>query len=112
MGTPHHTALISLNLIFHPVLSTLRIQGSCLSPELERSQQAAGPFPIMPPSSRIASLLTSDSLTLLEPSNKNLKLLKLFHLNFQLVDCYLITPGLLHVTIFFLVGRAQSQGIC
>lgn len=72
MGTPLHTCLISLNLLSHPVLSALRRQGSCLSPELKRSQLAAGPSPIVPPSSGITSLLPSDSLRFSSP---NLKLI-------------------------------------
>lgn len=59
--------LISLNLIFSADI--LKIQGSCLSLELERSEQAAGPSAIQLPSSGITSLLTSDSLTLELPLN-------------------------------------------
>ena len=43
--------------------------------ELKWSQWAAGPFPIMQPSSGITLLQISDSLTLLRPLKKNLKLI-------------------------------------
>lgn len=39
-----HTCMISLNHIFHPGLSALRMQSSCLSPQLKSSQLAAGPI--------------------------------------------------------------------
>lgn len=51
----------------HPMLSTLRILGSYMSPETKRSQLAAGLFPIVLFSSGITFLLTSDNLTLLMP---------------------------------------------
>lgn len=49
MGFCLQTCIISLNLIFHPVLSVFRIQDSCLCPELKRRLLAAELFPILLP---------------------------------------------------------------